>query len=152
MIFYYSRGGKTKIFAQALGEVTENAAFELESDLNKKGDVGFIVKALVLTFSGKSFPVSNIPAEMPEEIWLCSPIWGGGIAAPAKFFLENADLRNTMVNLLVTASTPVEKYRKNALEFLNKIPCKPGRALIFAASEKVPPEIETIEEQLRDML
>ena len=69
-----------------------------------------------------------------------------------RYFLDNADLKNTTVNLLLTASVPVEKYRQKALDYLNKIPCKPGEAYIFATSDKVPPEPETIKEQLRELL
>jgi hypothetical protein len=120
--------------------------------LNKKSTLGFIFKALALTFSGKSYPVLNMPQNLPQEIYLCAPIWGGQVLGAPKFFLENADLKDTTVNLLLTASVPVEKYKNTALEFLKKIPCKSGKVYIFAASEKVPPEIETIKEQLRELI
>ncbi|MCL2223394.1 MAG: hypothetical protein FWB96_00330 [Defluviitaleaceae bacterium] len=152
MILYYSREKKTKVFATALGEVLGREVYELESDLNDKGSFGFMIKALGLAFTGKSYPVTNMPQNLPEEIFLCSPIWGGQVVGPAKYFLENADLKNTTVNLLVTASVPVEKYKNNALEELNKIPCTPGRAFIFATSDKIPPELDVIKEQLRELL
>lgn len=152
MIFYYSRSGNTKIFAELLGEVTGREVCPLESDLEKKGGAGFMFKALRLAVSRKGFPVSTMPDAVPDEIFLCSPVWAGEIAAPAKFFLENADLKNTTVNILLTASMPTEKYKTGALELLAKIPCKPGNAYIFAASKKVPPEPETIKEQLRELL
>lgn len=152
MVLFFSRGKKTKVFAEALGEILGQEIYELESELNDKGSVGFLIKALGLIFSAKGYPVSNMPQSVPEEIFLCSPIWGGQLAAPPKFFLDNAELKNTTVNLLLTASVPLEKYRLNALKELNKIPCKPGEAYIFAASSKVLPEKETIKEQLREIL
>jgi len=152
MVFYYSRFGKTKVFAQALGEFLGQEIYELESDLNKKSTFGFMFKALCLAFSGKSFPVLNMPQNIPEEIYLCAPIWGGQVVGAPKFFLENADLKDTTVNLLLTANVPVEKYKNTALELLKKIPCKPGNAYIFATSDKVAPEIETIKEQLCDII
>ena len=152
MVLYYSREKKTKIFAEALGEMLQKKVRELESDLNKKGDIIFMFKALGMAFSGKSAPVSNMPESLPEEIYLCAPIWGGRVAGPPKYFLETADLQNTTVNLLLTASVPVEKYKRDALNLLNQIPCKPGKAYIFATSSKVPPEKETIKEQLKEML
>ncbi|MDR0272384.1 MAG: hypothetical protein LBI27_03605, partial [Clostridiales bacterium] len=114
MIFYYSRSGKTKIFAEALGEFLGQQVYELESDLNKKGGFGFLIKALALTLAGKSSPVSNMPENVAEEIYICAPIWGGQVVGPPKFFLENADLKKTTVNLVLTAQTPTEKYKKNA--------------------------------------
>ncbi|MCL2578299.1 MAG: hypothetical protein FWE27_09700 [Defluviitaleaceae bacterium] len=152
MILYYTRGKKTKVFAEALGEVLGLEVYELESDLNNKGNIGFIFKALSLVFSGKGYTVSNMPENLPEEIFLCTPIWGGQVAGPPRFFLENADLKNTTVNLLLTANMPVDKYKEDAMELLYKMQCKPGRAFIFATSNKVPPEIETIKEQLREIL
>ena len=44
MVFYYSRGKKTKIFAHALGEFLGKEVYELESDLNDKGKIGFFIK------------------------------------------------------------------------------------------------------------
>ncbi|MCL2456588.1 MAG: hypothetical protein FWD19_03475 [Defluviitaleaceae bacterium] len=152
MIFFYSRFGKTKIFAQALAEIFQKEIYELDCDLNKKNNFSFMFKALCLAFSGKSFPVSNMPQNIPDEIFLCAPIWGGQIVGAPKFFLENADLRNTTVNLLLTANVPVEKYKQNALELLKKIPCKPGEAYVFAASDKAAPEYETIKEHLRELI
>ncbi|MCL1843831.1 MAG: hypothetical protein FWF79_08460 [Defluviitaleaceae bacterium] len=154
MVLYYSRGKKTKIFAEALGEIQDCNVFELESDLNKKGMVGFIVKALSLAFSAKSYPAKmpDMTDGLPDEIFLCGPVWGGQLVGPPRYFLENADLKNTTVHLLLTARVPVEKYKTDALEYLNKIPCKPGRAYIFATSGKMPPEKAVVTEQLRGMI
>lgn len=152
MILYYSRGKKTKIFADALGEILGMEVTELESELNDKTTIGFMLKALSLAFSGKSYPVSNMPQNLPDEIYLCTPVWGGQPAAPAKFFLENANLNETTVNILLTASVPVEKYKIAALDDLNRIRCRPGRAFIFATSDKAAPEPDVVKEQLREML
>ena len=152
MIYYYSRFGKTKIFAEALGEVLGQNVRELESDLNKKSFFGFMIKALSLAFSGKSYPVLNMPDEIPGEVFLCAPVWGGKLAAPPKFFLENAKLSDTTVNMLLTASIPHENYKNDALKYLELIPCKAGRVLIFATQEKAMPEKDAVLEQMREML
>jgi hypothetical protein len=152
MIVYYSRSKKTKVFAEVLGEHLHREVYELESDLNNKNTFAFMFKALGLAFSGKSYPVSNMPKEIPEEIFLCAPVWGGQVVGVPKFFLEHADLKNTTVNLLLTASVPVDKYKEKALEELYKIPCKVGRAFIFATSDKAMPEKEIIKEQLNEIL
>ena len=164
MVFYYSYGKKTKIFAESLGEVLGCEVYELESDLNSRGKFGFFIKALSLAFTGKGYPVSNIDKvknviaeNSPKEIFLCAPIWGGQMVGSPRYFLESfsdetVNLKNVTVNLLLTASVPVEKYKQDALEFLNKIPCIAGEAYIFAASSKVPPEKETIMEHLREIL
>jgi len=152
MILYYTYKQKTKIFAQALGEVLSLPTEELTSDLNQHTGFAFLWRALKLTFTGKSHPVSNMPQHLPDQIYVCSPIWGGKMAAPVKYFLENANLQNVKVNLLLTASIPTLKYRENALKFLRNLPCIPGVALIFATTEKVKPEQEVLAEQLRDIL
>lgn len=152
MVLYYSRSKRTEVFAKVLGEMLGREVRELESELNNKGNVAFICKALPMAFSGKGFPVSNMPLELPDDIYLCSPIWGGHVAGPPRYFLDNADLKNTTVNLLLTANIPVDKYKNKALELLEKIPCRLGRAYIFATSDKVMPESETVKEQLREMI
>jgi len=138
MIIYYTRSQKTKVFAEAVAEVCHMPLCALESDINNLKGVRFLAKALGLVFSGKGYPASNIPADMPEEIYVCSPVWGGQIAAPVKYFLEHANLGKTKVNLLLTASTPVEKYKTRALEQLAKFDCIPGKAYIFATSSALP--------------
>ncbi|MCL2049233.1 MAG: hypothetical protein FWG87_10965 [Defluviitaleaceae bacterium] len=152
MVFYYSRSGKTKLFAQAVGEVVGYNVQELESALNDKSPFAFIIKSLGLTFSQKSFPVSNMPSALPQEIYVCSPIWGGQVAAPVKYFLENAKLQDTTVHFILTASVPVEKYRQNALNLLQKISCITGNAYIFATSSKITPEIDVIKEQFQELI
>jgi len=142
----------TKTFAEAVSVVTGHNAYAFETELEKKRGFSFVTKALGLVISNKSFPVSNMPNTVPGEIYLCTPIWGGKMAAPAKFFLENADLQRTTVHLVLTASTPVEKYRTRALNFLEKIQCNPGNAHIFATSSKIPPEKDVLIEQLKDLL
>ncbi|MCL2217033.1 MAG: hypothetical protein FWB91_08455 [Defluviitaleaceae bacterium] len=152
MVLYYTRSKKTKIFAEALAEVMQMPVRELESDLNDKSTFGFMIKALGMAFGGRGYPVKNMPESIPGEIYLCGPVWGGQMVGPPRYFLDNANLTDTKVNLLLTAGVPVEKYRRKALDYLNRIPCKPGEAYIFAASDKVPPEPETIKEQLREIL
>ncbi|MCL2357223.1 MAG: hypothetical protein FWC70_08730 [Defluviitaleaceae bacterium] len=150
MVFFYSRSGKTKVFANTLGEVSGSEVYELNCDLNNKGNFAFIVKALSVTLAGKPFPVSNVPNEFPDEIFLCAPVWGGKIAAPAKYFLQNANLKNTTTHLLLTASMPGKNCRRYATEILSKSDCKPGNVYIFATSDKV--DANAVREQLHEML
>ena len=152
MVLYYTFKQKTKIFAEALGDVLNQPVYGLESDLNDKIGFQFIFYALMTCVTRKSHPVSNMPESVSPEIFVCSPIWGGEMAAPIKYFLENADLRGVKVNILLTASIPTEKHRQKALAFLNKIPCQQGEAYIFATTDKVMPEKEVLHEQLQDML
>jgi len=150
MIVYYTFKKKTKLFAEALGDVVGMQTYALECDLNKKSDLAFMFHALKSCFTRRTIPVSNIPSNFGDNIFVCSPIWGGEMAAPVKYFLENADLRGVTVNILLTASVPTEKYTQKAAEFLNKIPCQQGEVFIFATSDKA--EKDVIAEQLREMM
>jgi len=152
MILYYTYSQRTKVFAESLGQVLNLPVRELKSDINKKSAFGFIFTALRLTFSGKGTPVNNMPEAIPDEVYVCSPIWGGKAAAPIKYFLENIDLQNKKVHLLLTANIPTEKYRQRALEYLQKLPCIPGDVHLFATSDKVMPEADVIKEQLCQIL
>ena len=73
------------------------------------------------------------------------------MVGPPKYFLENIDLSKTKVNLLMTASTPVEKYRTRALEDLAQINCITGEAYIFATGKDLP-EYDVAAEHLRAAL
>jgi len=152
MILYYTYKQKTKVFAQSLGEVLSLPTYELKTDLNDKSGFGFMFNALKLAFTDKPYPIYNMPDDIPLEIYVCSPVWGGRMAAPIKYFLENSNLQRTRVNLLLTASIPTEKYRQKALEYLQKLNCTPGDVYLFATSDKVMPDGEVVKEQLCEIL
>jgi len=151
MILYYTYEQKTKVFAESLSEVINLPTYELKADINNKSRFGFIFNALRLAFTGKSSPVSNIPSSLPEEIYVCGPIWGGTVAAPVKYFFENTNLKHTKVHLLLTACIPTEKYRQTAAEYLRKF-CVPGDVHLFATNSKIMPEKEILTEQLLKIL
>ena len=151
MILYYTRSQKTKVFAEALHEILGLELYHLKTDLDSMTDFKFMFRALGSAFTGKEYPVINMPEALPPEIYLCGPIWGGRIAAPARYFLKHADLSNTKVNILATASTPVEKYRLSALKELAQIKCIHGEGYIFATGKDAP-EKDVIIEQMREML
>jgi len=151
MILYYTRSQKTKVFAEALQEILDLPLYELKSELDDMKDLKFIFRALASVFTSKECYVNNIPATIPEEIYLCAPIWGGRLAAPARYFLKHSDLTGTKVSLLLTASTPVEKYRLRALEDLSQVNCAPGEAYILATG-KGSPEKDVVLEHLRKLM
>jgi len=151
MILYYTYKQKTKVFAQALSDILGLPVYELESDINSRSSFGFMFKALRLTFGRKAYPV-NMPDAIPSEIYVCSPVWGGRVAAPVKYFLENMDLRDTKVNLLLTASVPAEKYKTAAQEYLRNLGCNTGEVYLFHTSDKFMPERDVLAEQLRGVI
>ena len=152
MIFYYTYQQKTKIFANSLSQVLTMPTYELDAEINKKKGFGFMVKALSLVFGRKTSPVLNMPSSVPGQIYVCSPIWGGNIAPPAKFFLENTNLQNTTVNLVLTASAPTERYKQNALKYLSNIGCNVGDVYLFMTSSKILPDQEVLTGQLTELL
>ena len=151
MILYYTRSQKTKVFAEALRDIYTLPLYELQSDLDSMKDFKFLIRALRSVFTGKGCPVSNMPASVPEEIYVCGPIWGGRMAGPLQYFLKHMDLSKTKVNLLMTASTPAGKYKTRALEDLARINCISGNAYIFATSKGLP-EKDVVIEHLLEML
>ena len=152
MVYFYSKSRKTEVFAKAVGEYFNVPIRELETDLNQFSGIGFVFRALGLTIRNKPYPILNMPVVIAKEIYVCTPVWGGRVAAPALYFLQNADLRGVTVNVIVTASTPVDKYRANALKLLESINCVPGRAFVFATASGSLPEIDVIKEHLSELL
>lgn len=154
IILYYTHGQKTKIFTEALCEVLRLPLLELKSPLNEKTPFKFIIHALYLAVTAKAYPVSNMPDLTDiSEIYLCTPVWGGQVAAPAWYFLNHAELKNKTVHLLLTCGSAdnIDKYRKKALDSLLLIDCVPGGALGFATGGEAPHRA-TVTEQLRTML
>ena len=152
MILYYTYKQKTKIFAQSFGDVLKLDLYELTSPLNQKSAFLFMFHALRLAITKKAYPIDNMPTQLPGEIYVCAPIWGGRVAAPAKFFLENANLQNIKVNLVLTASVPTTQYKKAAEALLRTIQCTPGEVYLFATSDKFHPDREVLAEQLHEIL
>jgi hypothetical protein len=141
------------VFAEALGEILNQDVYELKSDLNNISMFRFIFKSLRLALSGKSFPVSNMPGNVPDEIYLCGPIWGGRLVGPPRYFLENMNLEGKKVNLLLTADIPMEKYKTQALESLGNHNCIPGQVFLFATGKSSDtPDKETAIEHLRELM
>jgi len=151
MILYYTRSQKTKVFAEALGDILGQSVYELDSDLKGMKTIMFLIKAVGMVFSGNGYAVTNMPDSLPSEIYVCGPIWGGRLVGPPRYFLENADLSKTRVNLLMTAQTPTEKIRTRALDDLARINCIQGEAYVFATGKDMP-ELEIAAEHLREML
>jgi len=152
MVLYYTYKQKTKIFAQAISELRDMPIHELKSDLNKKSGFAFIFNALKLTLTKKTSTVTNMPEQLPHEIYVCSPVWGGKPAAPVKYFLENSILRQAKVNLILTASAPTDKYRRNAIEYLQNLPCIVGDVFVFQTNDDMHPDKEVLKEQLQELL
>ena len=153
MVIYFSRSKKTEVFAKVLGETKNMTLFELRSQLNEMPTFRFVLKALWLTIRGKVFPVDKMPEELPEEIYVCSPVWGGSITPTVKYFLQNTDISNTKVNILLTASTPTDKYVKNAAKLLEETKCISGDVFIFATSSaETLPDADIIREHLKEVM
>jgi len=152
MVLYYTYKQKTKVFAQAISELLNLPVTELVSDINKRNAISFIIKALALTFGKKAYPVTNMPTDLPPEIYVCSPIWGGRVAAPVKYFLENNNLAQTKVNLILTASTPTEKYKLNAIEYLRNLPSIAGDVYVFQTHDEMMPDKDVMKEQLQELV
>ena len=153
MVVFFSRSRKTEVFAKVLGEMKNLPLFELRSELNETPTFRFVIKALWLTLRGKILPVDKMPENLPEEIYVCSPVWGGNVAPTVKYFLQNANIANIRVNILLTASTPTDKYVKNAVKLLEKTLCISGDVFIFATSSaETLPDADIIREHLKEVL
>lgn len=151
VIIYYTHSQKTKVFAQALHSVLGLPLHELGSDLNNKTSLRFLLHALYLAISGKNYPATNMPSIIPSEIYVCGPVWGGHLAGPVRYFLDNCGLKKTKVNILITAAQPVEKYKENGIRLLSSLECIPGRVLLFATGKGLP-ELDVVSQQIREIL
>ncbi|MCL2501002.1 MAG: hypothetical protein FWE90_11825 [Defluviitaleaceae bacterium] len=151
MIFYYTRTQKTKIAAEALHDITGLPLYALSSDIHEVKGIRFAWRAVRSIIGTKGYPVSNMPVSVPDEIYLCGPIWVGEPAGPLKYFVRNVDLSGKTVNLLLTGMQPTEENRESARKCLVKAGCQPG-GIYMIATQKELPEKEIVTEHLREML
>ena len=146
MIFCYSATQKTKPYAKMLADILDCPIYMLESDLDT-GSISSMARILWIAIRRKSVAVSNMPA-IPdeEEIYICGPVWGGYPAAPIRYFLENAPLKDKKVHMLLTAGVGHTKYIDNGKKLLSEAGCIPGNVAVFASGG------EAIEEQIRNLM
>ena len=155
MVVYFSRSKKTEVFAKVLAELRGGLPlFELRSEMNDMPTMRFVSRALWLTVRGKSEPVEKMPGELPGEVFLCSPVWGGHVSPQARYFVENASLSDVRLNILLTASMPTGKYVKNAEKLLQSVSCIPGNVWIFASTsgKDTLPDAQIIEEHMKEIM
>jgi len=151
MIFYYSRTDKTKATAQALHDITGLPLYPLASDINDVKGFLFAFRAIKSAFGAKGLPVTNMPDAVPEEIYLCAPVWAGDPAGPVKYFIANANLRRTRVHVILTAMTPTHQNRANIKKLLERAGAAVGEILQIATT-KQPPEPEILHEHITEWL
>ena len=151
MIYYFTRSQKSKVAAEALSEVTGLPLYALVASINDAKGFLFGWKAVTSIMSSKGCEVSNLPTEVPREIYLCGPIWVGEMAGPLKNFLTNVKLTGVKVNVLLTGMQPAEENRRRALKVLGKSGCEVGAVYMMATTKEMP-EKTLFCEQLRDLM
>jgi hypothetical protein len=151
MIFYYTRTQKSRIAAEALGEITGQPLYALESDINDSKGLRFAWQAVRSVIGAKGCPVKNMPVGVPGEIYLCGPVWMGAIAGPLNYFINSPVVSGVKVHLLLTCMQPTEETRASAYKRLTKAGCVPGKVYMIATS-KQPPEKEVVIEHLRELM
>lgn|GEM_PF-1165663 len=151
MILYYSRTKKSALAAQALHEITGMPLYALETDINSFTGIKFGWNALRSVMSKKGYPVSNLPGNVPGEVYLCGPIWAGEMAGPLKYVVTNVDFSKTVVHVLLTGMQPSEQNRISTQKLLLKSGCLPGEVYLMATPKQMP-EKEVVTEHLRALL
>ena len=151
MIYYFTRTQKSKVAADALHEITGLPLYALTAPINEVKGFSFVWRAVKSVLSSKGCPVDNLPTDVPSEIYICGPIWAGGLAGPLKYFVKNIDLTHTKVNVLLTGQQPAEQSREMIQKFLAKSGCKPCKIFMMATSKELP-EKDVVLEHLRQML
>ncbi|MCL2363348.1 MAG: hypothetical protein FWC71_01650 [Defluviitaleaceae bacterium] len=151
MIIYFSRTDKTKAAAQALHDITGLPLYPLESDITDAKGFLFAFKAIKAAFDPKGLSVRNMPDTLPEEIYLCAPVWAGEPAGPMKYFIANAKLERVRVHVLLTAATPSRQHIASVKKLMDKAGATLGE-IFQIATTKQPPEAEILREHINDWL
>ena len=146
MIFCYSATQKTKPYAEMLSKILNRPVYMLESDMDTTR-ISSMVRVLWYVLTKKSAVVFNMPSDInDEEVYICGPVWGGFPAAPIRYFLEHAPLRDKKVHMLLTAGISHSKYITKAKDLIISAGYTPGKVEIFASNG------EAIEEQVRELM
>ena len=151
MVVYYSRKGHTKAYAMELAALSNDIAYEL---IERKKSSGFL-GALFQSVLKKEAEVTEMPnLEKVSEIYICSPIWASSIAPAARYFINNAPLKDIKINFLLTCAKieQHEEYRKAALEALEGTGAEEGAAYVFACPMKEEVDIETVRNHIQKVI
>ena len=154
MIIYYSYTKNTEKYAKELSAALNDTVFELKEKNPRKGFFGFI-SGCYQAIAKKEVETESLPdISGDERIYVCTPIWAGGMAPAVRTFLNRTDLKDKETNVLITcrSAADMDNYKTAVLSEFEKSGAKPGRALGFVSSSKQPADAETIRELLSAML
>ena len=149
MILYYSRLGKTKVIAEVLSEIKSMPIYRLESDLESKSGFSLMFDILRYSMFKKPYYVNNMPTELPEEIYICTPIWDTHIAPPVRHFLQNISLENIKVHFVITPFIPNLRHLTNMEKLLKSLDCIPGQIYTLAVTKESIKDIDTLREHMK---
>ncbi|MCL2015521.1 MAG: hypothetical protein FWG68_04665 [Defluviitaleaceae bacterium] len=154
MIFYYSATEKSKLYAEILAKILDRKTYKLESALDGVTGKTFFIKGVWKAVTNAEVPILNMPPAdsfSDDNVYLCSPIWGGKPAPPIKYFLRNAPLANKTVNMICVSGSGFSSHKENTEKFLQTVNCTVGNVQIFAANYATT-DTEIIEEHIRELM
>ena len=164
MIFCYSATGRTKVYADVLGKITDRPVYMLQSSLSTERKFSFFVKAAYGAITHKPEPVLNMPGVEAfaayDDIYLCSPIWAGNICGPMRYFVHTAPIKGKKINMIfvyganINSSSLIIKTGKLFDDIGIQLDSNNSKILMLAAhgttAEKS--DISIMEEHLRNLL
>lgn len=113
LVVYYSRSGKSEIFARALSSHLGTDLQEIQDSKDRSGLWGFMSSALDSTL-GSEADIEPLHPDLRayKTIVLVSPIWNWKICTPIRTFIDKNNLHGKDVLVVTTANIDVKKYDK----------------------------------------
>ena len=113
LVVYYSRTGKSEIFAQALSAHLATDILKITDRKNRSGALGFMLSALdSIRGAAADIEPPHIDVNPYKVIVLVSPIWNWKLCTPIRTFIDKNNLQGKKVLVVTTANIDVKKYDK----------------------------------------
>ncbi|MCL2463006.1 MAG: hypothetical protein FWF44_10095 [Defluviitaleaceae bacterium] len=154
MVIYYSKSGKTKVFAEELSKIVKKSLFDLAEKRPHVGIIGSVIGGWE-SLRKKESEVKYLPDfKGVKKVYVCTPIWAGQMAPSVRYLMNHAKWAGIEVNVLTTCRSvsSCQKYADSILDAFAAKGCVRGKAYGFVTAGKTPIDRQAIKEQMEQMI
>ncbi len=106
-VVYFTRNGHSKHIAESIASQLNCPIIEITDNMNWKGIWGFL-RAGRATLKNKPIEIKLSQTLAPEDnLIVVSPVWAGGVAQPARIFLNSKPAES--ISLILSSGGPIKE-------------------------------------------
>ncbi len=159
MIVYYSKNGNCRAVAEMIAEKTRADTYEIIDLTNRKGLIGFL-KSGFQARMGKLVKIEPLPPGLlseANEVFVVFPIWASKPAPAMRSFLNQADLKDKLIQVITCQSSPnTENYKEAVSEIAGILEAKgakyAGRQTFVGSGPFREPDLVLLRKQMEEKI